>query len=93
MGIARSATDHRKIPPEGGTTNAVSNICITVATSRRGLLASFARVAAAFAVPVACLAGRVIPTRYVQAIRSRRYPGPRKKLSRARITQPGRWKG
>ena len=36
---------------------------------------------------------RGMPTRYVQAICSRAYPGPRKILSDSDIKRPGKWGG
>ena len=37
---------------------------------------------------------RSMPTRYVQAIRTRVYPGPRRKpLSDSDIKRPGKWRG
>jgi len=50
----------------------------------------------AAAVPVVAtwLLGRqLFPTRTVQAIRGRFYPGPAKRLSHAEIRRPGRWRG
>jgi hypothetical protein len=61
--------------------------------ARRRFVGLLGRIAAAGVVPASSLAGRVIPVRYVEAIRDRFYPVPVKRLSRNDIRKPGRWGG
>jgi hypothetical protein len=39
------------------------------------------------------LCRRIVPTRYVQAIRSGTYPGPQRTLADNDVDRPGKWKG
>jgi hypothetical protein len=55
-----------------------------------GLIAT--RVSAALA-PGLWLARHACPRRVVEAMRSRVYPGPLKRLDRNEIDRPGRWLG
>ena len=61
--------------------------------ARRRFVGILVRIAAVVVVPASNLAGRVVPARYVEAIRSRFYPGPVKRLSLSDIRKPGRWGG
>ena len=61
--------------------------------ARRRFLGFFVRIAALAVVPASGLAGRMVPARYVEAIRVRFYPLPVKRLSRNEIKKPARWKG
>ena len=45
------------------------------------------------AAPVRWAAGRVLPARYVEAVRGRVYPGPLKRFTAAEIDKPGKWLG
>ena len=61
--------------------------------ARRRFVGFLVRAAAVAVVPASSLAGRVVPARYVEAIRGRFYPVPVKRLSRSDIKKPGRWGG
>jgi hypothetical protein len=61
--------------------------------ARRRFMRFISGAVVAVAVPIGWLAARIVPTRYVQAVRSRRYPGPLKRLSEADVKRPGRWGG
>lgn len=58
---------------------------------RRRFVGSVARAVAVLCIPATFVAQRV--PRYVQAVRSRVYPGPRKPLNRADIQRKGHWGG
>ena len=63
-------------------------------TMRRRLFLKAALAAVAFiTAPVAWILGRVVPARYVEAIRTRRFPGRLKEICDADIQRPGRWGG
>ena len=61
--------------------------------ARRRFMGSLVRIAAAVVIPASSLAGRVVPVRYVEAIRGRFYPVPAKRLDHNDIRKPGRWGG
>ena len=61
--------------------------------ARRRFVGFLVRIAAVAVVPASSLAGRVIPARYVEAIRDRFYPVPVKRLSCNDVRKPGRWGG
>ena len=61
--------------------------------ARRRFVGFLVGVAAVVVVPVLSLAGRVVPARYVEAIRGRFYPVPVKRLSCNEIKKPGHWGG
>ena len=48
---------------------------------------------AAAAAPVAWLAQRAVPVRWVEAIRARHFPGTRKRLNESEIGKPAHWAG
>ncbi len=89
MGVAKPffAKDAPVVEPASvDTTN-------TGAEPRRRFLAVAVRAAAVPVVATWLLGRQLVPTRTVQAIRGRFYPGPVKRLSHAEIRRPGRWKG
>ncbi len=45
------------------------------------------------AAPILRILGRVLPTRYVKAVRARFYPGPQKTGDGADVARPARWAG
>lgn len=47
----------------------------------------------ALATPALSLLERLLPARYTEAVRSRRYPGPVRDLDDREIRRPGRWAG
>ncbi len=61
--------------------------------ARRRFVGSLVRMAAVAVVPASWLAVRVVPARYVEAVRCRFYPVPIKRLSCNEIRKPGRWGG
>jgi hypothetical protein len=63
------------------------------ASARRRFVGALAGWATGFAVTLVGLAGKVFPTRYVEAARSRFYPGPVRRLRSEDIRKPGRWGG
>ena len=54
---------------------------------RRGFLR------AVLAAPFLWAAQRCHPTKWIEALRARAYPGPRKPLEHADVARPGRWVG
>jgi hypothetical protein len=62
-------------------------------SARRRFVGTLAGLATGLGLALLGLAGRVLPTRYVEATRSRLYPGPVKRLRSEDIRKPGRWRG
>lgn len=60
---------------------------------RRSFLGTILTVMAFLTVPVLGVLGRLLPERYVEALRSRLYPGPVTELTEADLNEPGRWGG
>jgi hypothetical protein len=61
--------------------------------NRRSFLKACLRVTAVVAVPVLGIVGRVLPARYVEAVRARLYPGPVRDPDETEYLKPGRWRG
>ena len=61
--------------------------------NRRKFLKTVAGVAGLFAAPFLRVFERVAPARWVEAVRSRAYPGPLKEIEESAIAGPGKWKG
>ncbi len=53
----------------------------------------FAAAAAAVVLPTDALASRLLPRRYTEALRSRLYPGPLKRLRHEEVRKQGKWAG
>ena len=64
-----------------------------MAVRRRQLLKLALGAGAALAAPLVRLAERARPTRCVEAVRAKFYPGPVKDLEDRDIAKPGRWAG
>lgn len=64
-----------------------------MALRRRGVLRLFLGLGATAVAPLLPLLERCLPARVVQAIRSRRYPGPVVPLCDEEVSKPGRWMG
>ena len=62
-----------------------------MAMKRRGFLAAV--LGALVAAPALWLTRRVLPARYTQALRARRYPGPVSGMDMAKVKRPGKWAG
>lgn len=60
---------------------------------RRTFLGLMLAAGAALAAPMLPLFRRILPARFVEAVRSRLYPGPVRPLDMAEIRKPGRWAG
>ncbi|MBN2290785.1 MAG: twin-arginine translocation signal domain-containing protein [Pirellulales bacterium] len=69
------------------------NITQAGVRTRRRFMKFTGCAAVGLAVPVGWLAAQIAPTRCVEAVRSRLYPGPLKRLRDADIKRPGRWGG
>jgi hypothetical protein len=61
--------------------------------SRRRVLCLLSGLSAVVLTPVVPLLDRVLPRRYVEAIRMRTYPGRIRRLDEARVKTPGPWLG
>lgn len=61
--------------------------------NRRQWLTFAGRLAAVTTGLALWLFRRVAPARYVQAIRSGTYPGPRRPLADSDVNRPGKWRG
>ena len=64
-----------------------------MAMRRRRVLRLLLAAGAAAAAPLLPVLERFLPTRFVHAIRCRRYPGPVAPLRDEEIRKPGRWMG
>jgi len=60
---------------------------------RRTFLKMISGLGAALFVPASWLRERLAPARWVEAVRTRFYPGPTGPPDEAEISRPGRWAG
>ena len=60
---------------------------------RRRLFKLTLGLGVALATPLWWLTRKVLPARYVEAVRATTYPGPCKDLDEKQMKRPGRWGG
>ena len=61
--------------------------------TRRRFVRLVVGIGTAATASIVWVVARTVPLRYVEAIRTRFYPGPRKSLDEAGLSEPGYWEG